>query len=25
MFFDEPPSFDDVLAVIKEFEEAFNR
>jgi len=25
MFFDEPPSFDDVLAVIKEFEETFNR
>lgn len=25
MFFDEPPSFDEVLAVIKEFEEEFNR
>ena len=25
MFFDEPPSFDDVLAVIKEFEGTFNR
>ncbi len=25
MFFDEPPSFDEVLAVIKGFEEEFNR
>ena len=25
MFFDEPPSFDEVLTVIKQFEEAFNR
>ena len=25
MFFDEPPSFDEVLAVIRQFEEAFNR
>lgn len=25
MFFDEPPSFDAVLDVIKGFEEAFNR
>jgi hypothetical protein len=25
MFFDEPPPFDEVLAVIKQFEEAFNR
>jgi hypothetical protein len=24
MFFDEPPSFDEVLAVIQQFEEAFN-
>jgi hypothetical protein len=24
MFFDEPPSFDEVLAVIRQFEEAFN-
>jgi hypothetical protein len=24
MFFDEPPSFDEVLAVIRQFEEKFN-
>ena len=23
MFFDEPPSFDEVLAIIKQFEDAF--
>ncbi len=25
MFFEEPPSFDEVLTVIRQFEEAFNR
>ena len=25
MFFDEPPSIDEALAVIRQFEEAFNR
>lgn len=25
MFFDEPPPFDEVLAVIRQFEEAFNQ
>jgi hypothetical protein len=25
MFFDEPPSFDELLSVIRQFDEAFNR
>lgn len=25
MFFDDPPGFDEILAVVKQFEETFNR